>query len=344
MEVRENVLLAPFTTLKVGGGARYFIEAANDRDVEDACTFARQKNVPFFVLGGGSNVLVGDVGFPGLVIRYIEKGIQMITEDDDTLTVRVASGEVWDDFVADTVAHGVWGIENLSGIPGTVGGAVVGNIGAYGEEVCDTCISVRVFDSKTGTVRDMSRDEMTYAYRYSFLKSHDGRRYVMTHATFVLKKKNSARIEYKDLSLFFEGKEKPSHPRDVRHAVLSIRQKKLPDWRRVPTAGSYFKNPVVTLEKYKEIRKMYPHMPHAYCDEASRQCKISAAWLLDHVCHVHTLSHKGVGVHKTQALVVVHDNNVSAKDIYIFAEKIKKIFYDHTGIVLESEVENVGTF
>lgn len=339
--IKEDIVLSPFTTFRTGGPARFFVEVSNDIEMASAVSFAQKQGLSLFFLGGGSNSLVSDQGFLGLVIKLRYIGLQYEFVSDSFVRLVVGAGEVWDDVVSFSVEKGFWGIENLSGIPGTVGGAVVGNIGAYGEEIKDTLDSVTTYDCQTGEKKIFSAREISLSYRSSFFKSKEGRRYVIVSATFQLRVKGAPSIAYKDLALYFD-KKIPSSIHEVREAVLSIRTAKLPDWRQVPTVGSYFKNPRVTDKVYELLKVRFPEIPPARIEEG--MIKVSAAWLLDKVCGLKGFTVGNVSTHARQALVVITNGKASSKEIFMFGEMLSKKVFDATGIVLEREVELVGNF
>ncbi len=341
LSIQENNLLSTYTTFKTGGPARFFAEVSNDTEMVSAISFARKRDLPVFFLGSGSNSLVSDRGFLGLVIKVMYRGVSCEPISDSRIRLLVGAGEVWDDVVSFSVKKGLWGIENLSGIPGTVGGAVVGNIGAYGEEVKDTLDFVTTYDCLTGEEKIFSANEISLSYRSSFFKSKEGRRYVVVSAAFQLSTKGKPSIEYKDLALYFREKT-PSSIEEVREAVLSIRAAKLPDWRQVPTVGSYFKNPRVTSSVYETLKVRFPEIPPARNEEGV--VKISAAWLLDKVCGLKGFTLGNVSTHDRQALVVITNGKATSKEIFMFGEMISKKVFDATGIILEREVELIGDF
>lgn len=341
ISIEENILLSKYTTFKTGGPARFFTEVSNDTDIVSAISFAREQNLPFLFLGGGSNILVADSGFNGLVIKLNYKGISANLISDSRVRILVGSGEVWDDVVDYSVKDNLWGIENLSGIPGTVGGAVVGNIGAYGQEIKDSLDFVKTYNCKTGEERVFSASELSLSYRSSFFKSEEGKHYVVVSAAFQLSRKNCPIIEYKDLNLFFKGIV-PAEAKNVRDAVLSIRSKKLPDWRKVQTAGSYFKNPRITSDVYEILKSSFPEIPQARNDAGL--LKISAAWLLDKVCGFKGFKLGNVSTYENQALVIIASGDATSKEIRSFGELLAKKVLDKTNIILEPEVEFVGKF
>lgn len=289
--MRESVLLAPYTTLQIGGPARYFCQAASEAEVEQVAAFALDRHLPLFVLGGGSNVLVSDAGFDGVALRV---GISNRTQEGregERVLIEAGAGENWNDLVLDTVTKGYAGIECLAGIPGDVGGTPVQNVGAYGQEVAETIVKVRAFDLSSRRFVELDHADCGFAYRQSVFNTDARGRYIVTAVTYALRPGGEPALRYADLSRYFatalEAGEKPSL-REVYDAVRSIREGKGmlagqggADGRSV---GSFFKNPVVSLDAIEEVAM------GAGCreDEVPRypagegRVKLPAAWLVEH--------------------------------------------------------------
>ncbi|HEV2022253.1 MAG TPA: UDP-N-acetylmuramate dehydrogenase, partial [Terriglobales bacterium] len=247
MDIQENVPLAPLTTFQVGGSARYFVEAQSEPDVRAAVEQARSRSLPLFVLGGGSNLVVADAGFPGLVLRM---GLTSVKEhrQKGKVTFDVGAGEDWDSFVARAVAGECAGIECLSGIPGTVGGTPVQNVGAYGQEVKDTITSVRVLELGSGEVKELSNAECGFRYRSTMFNTTARGRYIVLRVTFTLVSPGKPHLAYADLKNYFAGRKDPPTLSETREAVRRIRLSKamliVPGDDDSRSAGSFFKNPV----------------------------------------------------------------------------------------------------
>ncbi len=359
MNIQENIKLAEYTTFKIGGPARFFCSVTNEDDVREAVAFAKKRKIPFFILGGGSNLLISDNGFPGLVIKMDnrgikEEGIKNVGKETPAAgghyIISAAAGEAWDDFVEWTVSHGYSGLENLSAIPGTVGAAPVQNLGAYGAEAKQFISSVRAFDTRKMAFVDLSNKDCKFAYRDSMFKHRKGR-YVVTRVDFKLKKDSTVNIGYKDLKNYFDDrgsmandKDLPAAhsptPADVRKAVIDIRWKKLPDWKLWGTAGSFFKNPVVSKLKYSMLKKRYPNLPGF--PEPWGRAKIPLGWVLDNICHAKGVMKGGVGTYEKQALVLIAKPGASAMEIVELTKDLMKRVKEATGITIEAEVEWVN--
>ncbi len=247
MQVHQHVPLAPLTTFQVGGPARYFVEARGESDVCAAVAEARSREWPLFVLGGGSNLVISDAGWPGLVLKIALTGIAE-RRDGACMLFDAAAGEDWDRFVAHTVARDCAGIECLSGIPGTVGGTPVQNVGAYGQDVSETITSVRVLDTAAGEIRDLENRDSGFAYRTSIFNTRERGRYIVLRVSFALMPGGSPHIEYADLKRHFAGRSTPPTLAETREAVRAIRLGKamliVPGDDDCRSAGSFFKNPV----------------------------------------------------------------------------------------------------
>jgi UDP-N-acetylmuramate dehydrogenase len=345
MKIIKGKPLADLTTFRIGGKARFFCEVGNKEELKEAVDFAKEKNAQVFVLGGGSNILVSDKGFDGSVIKINIKGIETAStknvsvgaRPDDFIYIRAGAGENWDDFVAWTVARGYGGLENLSLISGTAGAAPVQNIGAYGVEVGDLIESVEVFDTKEGAFKNLSRNECHFAYRDSLFK-HEKGRHIIVSVLFGLKKDSKPDFSYKDLQEYFKGNAAPSTAA-VRDAVIAIRTAKLPDVKKVGTAGSFFKNPILSKEKFVELKGKYPELPSF--PEADGRIKIPLAWIIDKACGLKGKRSGEAGIHDTQALVIVNYGAASFEEVEKVATEIEKQVKEKTGIDIEREVEMV---
>jgi len=336
MEICENVSLNNFTTFRTGGPARFFTRIETMEDARGAIEFAREHRADFVVLGGGSNMLVRDEGFPGLVVKMEIGGIEFRNQGKNTLAV-VGAGEDWDNFVGETVARNLSGLENLSLIPGTAGAAPIQNIGAYGREASETIEWVETFNTETSRKETLYGRECKFAYRNSIFKHPEGKKYVVVRVAFSLVKGGIPSIEYKDVKeeLASRNARIPSLS-DVRNAVIAIRSRKLPSVKEYGTAGSFFKNLVLSATELKELQGKIPDVP-AY--PFGGGFKIPAGWLLDHVCSVKGERKGNVGAWHNQALVVVNYGGATAKEILDYAEDLRARVRKKTGIELEYEVQ-----
>lgn len=334
LTLNQNVPLAPHTTLGVGGAAAWFVEVASIEMVMSAVAYAKAHQLPFVVLGGGSNVLVPDAGYLGLIIKMNITGIREVATSRDTVTITVGAGVSLDTLVAYTVERGWWGLENLSAIPGTVGATPVQNVGAYGVEVADCIESVEVFDGMTDTVCLLSNHDCRFGYRTSLFKEFPSR-YIITAVTFTLSLLPRPQCEYADLRQYFGAGATPSLLA-VRQAVQAIRAQKFPDWTVVGTAGSFFKNPIIPSALAQPLLQKFPDLPQYPAGDG--MIKLSLGYILDKICGLKGYSNGLVGLYEKQALVVVVERGASARAVMAFADEIIKKVFLQTGIVVEREV------
>jgi len=338
--IQDNILLKNFTTFKIGGPARYFVVAKTVEDVAEAVRFAHEKKLPMFVLGGGSNILVRDEGFSGVVIKIELEGIEEVDKENGVVEVVAGAGVNWDTLVEYAVSRGLYGIENLSLIPGTVGAAPVQNIGAYGAEIIDTLSWVEVLDTETCEVKRMTSAECQFDYRKSIFKKPEGKKYSITRAALLLSKNGTLNTSYKDVADYITKHAVTNVALEkMRDIIIAIRRAKLPDLGEYGTAGSFFKNPIISEAYYNDLVKTVPDIPRYPAHEG--RAKISAAWMLDNLCGFRGFREGNIGVYKNQALVIVNFGHASQKEISALAEKMISCVKQKTGITLECEVEMI---
>ncbi len=361
MIIKEFVSLAPLTTFKIGGMARFFAEAETKEEIKKAVLLAREKNVPFFILGGGSNILVSDDGFSGLVIKISSRGVKH-EKKGNTIRAIVEAGERWDDFVAYAVGKGWRGVENLSGVPGSVGAAPVQNIGCYGTEVKDVIESVYAIDTNNGEEKIFSKEECGFGYRDSFFKTVEGKRFVITSVVFSLMDAPYAETNdsYKD-NRFDIGKlvmEKSVNPtlKDVREVILSVRGEKgmiiAEGAKSYASAGSFFGAPVLPSshleritaiardldgEKEKRLRPWFWRI-------GEDRVKIAPAFLLEFTPYSKGYARGKVGISPKHSLSIINLGGGTAREIYSLAKdmssEVRKVF----DVDLNPEVMFVGDF
>ncbi|MFA6552363.1 MAG: UDP-N-acetylmuramate dehydrogenase [Candidatus Paceibacterota bacterium] len=342
MLIEQNILLSHFTTFKIGGTADYFCAVKNEEELKEAVFFAKQKKLPIFILGSGSNLLVSDSGFRGLVIKIEICGIEQKEFENGKVEITAGAGENWDNFVKMSVDKGFFGLENLSGIPGTVGGAIIQNAGAYGAETGNLISYVEVLDIEKMETKKLSKDNCRFGYRNSFFKTAEGKKLIILKAVFILESSGELDTEYKDIKKYIEELKiemKTLTPAQVRKIILEIRSGKLPDPSKMATAGSFFKNPVVSKEKYQELLKNFPEMPSYKIDD--NFVKIPLAWVLEKVCGLKGFKQGNVGLYEKQPIVVVNFGKATSKDVESLAVTVAKIVKEKTGIEIENEVERV---
>jgi UDP-N-acetylmuramate dehydrogenase len=336
LDLKENVRLAPLTTLGIGGAARYFVEARTDEDIHQAVKFARDNHLELFVLGGGSNVLIADKGFGGLVLQVRITGI---TNANGLITA--GAGEDWNEFVEFCVKHELAGVECLSGIPGLIGGTPVQNVGAYGQEVSETIVSVRCFDRESCKFVTLTNAQCGFTYRTSVFNSTSRGRYIVLGVSFALRPGGEPRVVYKDLIEHFAGRT-PSLA-EVREAVLVIRHAKSmvidatdPNTK---SAGSFFKNQVIERTKLEEIRTLVDRVPYF---EFGERVKIPAAWLIERSGFDKGFALGNAGISTNHTLALINRGDAGASEIIALKELIQRSVSAKFGIDLEPEPVFVG--
>src|SRR4029077_20435251 len=327
MTIQENVPLAPLTTLQVGGSARYFAELKREDEVLEAAQFAKTRDLPLFVLGGGSNLVVADAGWPGLVLRIAIGGITTQTTDatGNAVLFSVGAGVNWDDFVAQAVVQNCAGVECLSGIPGSVGGTPVQNVGAYGQEVSDTIESVRALDLKEDRIVVLPKPACRFRYRTSIFNTTERGRYIILRVNYRLKRGGAPSLKYADLQKHFAErlaeKKTPPSLAETRQAVREIRRSKgmliVPGDDDSRSAGSFFKNPVLSEAQFQDLaeraRSEGLEIPSYPALDAQR--KVSAAWLVEHSGFAKGYGFGAVGISHKHALALINRGEAKASDI-----------------------------
>lgn len=334
MDIKEKVSLKEFTTFRIGGLADFFVHVQSIEELKDVLTYAQKEELNIFILGGGSNIVFSDEGFVGLVIKVEIKRISYRGLKDDEVILEAGGGEVLDELVSFSIVHGFYGIENLSAIPGTVGAALVQNVGAYGVEIGDLVLSVDTINIKTGKEKRFTKKECMFAYRNSFFKTIIGKKYIITKVNFKLRKDGVLNLSYADISNYFDNGQNQSLEA-VRNAVISIRSRKFPDINKVGTAGSFFKNPILTNREYKVLQEKFPDI-HSYYNDG-RHVKIPLGFILEKLGWKGK-KYKQVGTYKNQALVIINNKNATQKQLDTFARMIEEDVKEKTGIDIEREV------
>lgn len=334
MEIRRDYSLLSHNTFGMDVKASLFIEYASVEELKDILGQYSLHDGAWLHIGGGSNLLFsGD--YPGVILHSAIKGYEIVGEDAEEVIVRVGAGEVWDDFVAYTVAQGWYGAENLSLIPGEVGASAVQNIGAYGVEVKDLIVKVEAIEVATGEVRIFSNEECGYAYRESVFKHELKGKYIVTQVSYRLKKTPCYHLDYGNVRAELEKSGIALTLSNVREVIIKIRESKLPDPKVQGNAGSFFMNPIVPREQFEALLKEYPQMPHYVVD--AERVKIPAAWMIDQ-CGWKGKRLGNAGVHDKQALVLVNAGGATGADVIRLSESIQKSVYEKFGIRISPEV------
>ncbi len=344
--MQRNVPLAPLTTIGIGGPARLFSRAGTVDEVRDVVAWAAAQLEPLFILGGGSNLLISDDGFDGVVLQIDLRGITVRDEDGEAVNVHVAAGERWDDVVAFAVRRGWAGIECLSGIPGLTGATPIQNVGAYGQDVSETIVNVEVIERESGRLITLTNAECGFEYRQSVFKADAKDRYVVTGVTFRLRPHGAAAIRYPELQKFLDAN--AIDPRDlsqVRDAVIAIRKRKGmvldpadPDTR---SDGSFFMNPVLTPAEFEDFRRRagkedVPHFP------AGDQIKLSAAWLIEHAGFQKGFVYGNVGISSKHTLALINRGGGSAREVLELVAMIQGRIWDTFGVDVHPEPNFIG--
>jgi UDP-N-acetylmuramate dehydrogenase len=349
VEIRENILLAPYTTFRIGGPARWFMEAQNEAELTEAVMFARNQRAELFVLGGGSNLLVADKGFPGVVVRVANRGVREHIEMGSTVFT-AGAGENWDNFVNTVVERDFAGIECLSGIPGTVGGTPVQNVGAYGQEVSTTIVSVRALDRTTMRMADFSGSACHFSYRRSIFNSTSRDRYIVTEVSYRLRAHGAPHLAYNDLKEAYAGKPIPKLPQ-VSKMVRDIRRKKgmllIEGDPNCRSAGSFFKNPVVSESQLADISARVTKeanlsgvghadsIPHFAAEPGT--VKLLAGWLIEHAGFPRGFSLGSAAISSKHTLSIVNRGDATAAGILALRDQIRQRVLAQFGICLEQE-------
>jgi UDP-N-acetylmuramate dehydrogenase len=349
LKTQENIPLAPLTTFQVGGPARYFVDAHSEHEVSEAVVYASARKLPLFILGGGSNLLVSDNGWPGLVLKVSVAGVEF-EGDRQKMVFHAGAGENWDDLVALAVSKNCGGIECLSGIPGTVGGTPVQNVGAYGQEVSETITRVRALEIATGKAVDLTNADCGFSYRSSIFNTTLRGQYIVLEVSYLLHRDGGPRIEYADLKKFFAASSENPTLQQVRDAVRSIRRSKAmllvsgdEDCR---SAGSFFKNPIVSAAEADRVQtlaeKLTPGKTLPRYSVADGQVKLAAAWLVEQSGFSKGYSLGPVGISRKHTLAIVNRGGATAKDILSLKDEIEKKVFDVWGLTLQPEPVFVG--
>lgn len=343
MTIQENIPLAPLTTMKVGGPARYFVEVKSEDEARAALKFARGENLPVFILGGGSNIVVSDGGFTGLVIKNSIRGFAVQNREGGARLI-VGAGEDWDETVKRTVEAGLAGLENLSGIPGTVGAAPVQNIGAYGASADKIVSEVRGIDIETLEQKVLNRERCEFGYRDSIFKYEPGKIFI-TGVVFELVPGGAPDVaSYPDVKKYFADREQPPTLQEMRRAIIEIRSRKgmviLPEYESFQSVGSFFKNPIVGRVEFEKIKTSCP--TPWFWETPDGRVKISAACLIEQSGFRKGYREGRVGISPKHPLAIINLGGAKAREIAAFAGKIRDAVKAGFGICLEQEAEFVG--
>jgi UDP-N-acetylmuramate dehydrogenase len=350
MLLQENIPLAPLTTFRIGGPARFFVEARSRIEVEEAVRLARGRDLPLFILGGGSNLVVADAGWPGLVLKVAIPGIEQRpgTNDEGKVLFDAGAGESWGRFVSHAVIAQCAGIECLSGIPGSVGATPVQNVGAYGQDVSETIESVEVFDRKDNQVCELCREACGFSYRSSVFNTTERERFIIMRVTYALVPGGDAHLEYADLKRHFGGRETRPNLAETREAVRHIRALKgmliVPGDPDCQSAGSFFKNPVLSEQQHEDLQRRASargfSLPSYPALEKNK--KVSAAWLVEKSGFARGYGFGRVGISSKHALAIVNRGGATAAEVVALKDQIQQRVQEIWGLHLQPEPVLVG--
>jgi UDP-N-acetylmuramate dehydrogenase len=352
MTIRHNVALAPYTTFFIGGPADYFIEVTSFDELKAAVGFTVENGLPRLILGQGSNVLIADTGFRGVVIRPLLKGISIVSETETDITVAVAAGEVWDEVVAWAVKRDLWGIENLSHIPGLAGAFPVQNVGAYGQDASQVIASVTALNTTTFESEEFTNAQCNFSYRTSRFNTTDSGQYIITSISLTLHKQAQPKLSYPDLQKYFASNPAPSL-NEIREAIITIRNQKYP-YPSSPeqgSAGSFFQHPKLTNEQFamveqvihttwpKEVQLQFQAIKEKFGSETQNKL---AGFLID-ICGLKGYLNGGAAISSTQPLVVRNLGHATSSDVMAIANTVQTTISQHfPGVTIPIEPQLIG--
>jgi UDP-N-acetylmuramate dehydrogenase len=338
MNILKNVSLAAYSTMGLGGAAAYLTEVRSPAEVVEALQWAKERGLPTVMIGGGSNIIWGDEGFSGLVLIDKIPGYEA-TEDGDDVILKLGSGEPWDSVVERSVTAGLTGIESLSLVPGSTGATPIQNVGAYGQEIAQTLVSVEAYDTEINNFVTLAAADCGFSYRNSRFKTGpDHGRFYITGITLKLRKDNPEPPFYGVLQAYLEEHGITEYtPAVIRKAVIAIRTSKLPDPAVIRNTGSFFANPIVNEKQFLDLSRTFPDIPNWATDEG---IKLSAAWLITQAGFKdYHDAETGMATWPKQALVLVNENAKSTADLLAFKKKIVEAVQAKFNIMLEQEPE-----
>lgn len=338
MKIERNVSLAAYSTMGLGGAAGYLCEVKSRMEVLEALSWAQQNKLPAIMIGGGSNIVWQDSGFPGLIIVNQISRFEIFEEDETNVYVTAGAGEVWDSVVERSVQAGLTGIEALSLVPGKTGAVPVQNVGAYGQEISETLTTLEAFDTQVGDFITLAGSDCAFAYRTSRFKTTDHGRFFITAITLHLRRGNPGPPFYGSVQAYFDEHDVHDYtPAALRQAVIAIRTAKLPDPALVRNTGSFFSNPVISEDQFINLQAANETIPHW---EAKGGVKLPAAWLIEQAGFKdYHDPETGMGTWPRQPLVLVNEKAHSTADLLKFRQKIVDAVQSKFGVTLEQEPE-----
>jgi UDP-N-acetylmuramate dehydrogenase len=336
IQFEKNISLRAFNTFGIDAKAKYLVRIDSKEAFKELIRTEIYRTMPHLILGGGSNILFTK-DFDGLIIKDELKGIEIVSETDDKINIRASAGENWHTLVMYCVQNNYGGIENLSLIPGTAGAAPMQNIGAYGVEIKETVLKVDAIDLQTGDERTFTNEECGFGYRESVFKKELKEKYFISSVTLTLTKKNHLmNVSYGAIQDTLKQMNVSHYTlQSISDAVIQIRKSKLPDPSVIGNAGSFFKNPIITLSHYQKLKMTYPQMP-GY-DSEHQQVKVPAGWLIEQ-CEWKGKKINHTGVHAQQALVLVNYGDAKGEEIFQLSRQVQSSVKEKFDITLTAEV------
>jgi UDP-N-acetylmuramate dehydrogenase len=339
MEIHTNIPIKNFTTMRLGGKARFMTDIFKTEDIAKIFQNAKAQNLPIFIMGGGSNLIARDEGYNGIILKIKIPGFEKMADDINSTTIKIGAGEDWDSVVKRTVDMSLSGIEAMSAIPGTIGAAPVQNIGAYGQEIADTLISLEAYDTENEEFVNLTHEDCNFSYRKSIFNSLDKGRYIITSITLKLSKNQPTPPFYDSLQKYLdENNIKIYTQQTIRDAVIKIRASKLPDPKIMANSGSFFKNAIAEKWQLDEIKNKYPDIP-TY-DMGDGKFKIPTGWLIEQAGFKGQLIN-GIRVYDKNALVLVNESATSYNDLEIAKNQIIRKIRDIFRVEIEQEPNEI---
>ena len=320
MDIHTNIPLKNLTTMRLGGPVKFFAEAHDPAELQSLYQDAASKQVPVFIIGGGSNLVGHDEGYNGLVIRIKIPGFQTVADDLYSTTIKIGAGENWDEVVKRTVDMRLSGIETMSAIPGTAGAAPVQNVGAYGQEIADTLVSLEAYDTTANAFVTLTNEECEFSYRHSIFRGAQQGQYIITSITLKLSKSIPTPPFYESLQTYLDEHAITTYTQQtIRDAVIGIRADKLPDPAVKPSSGSFFKNSIIEQWHLDDLKTTYPDIK-AY-DMGNGTYKVYTGWLIEKLGYKNQLIH-GMRVNEKNCLVLINESATGYADLAAARDEI----------------------
>ena len=335
MDLHANIPLKKYTTMRLGGNAKYMTDLHSANEIQNIILQANQLNLPIFIIGGGSNVVVQDKGYDGIVLRNMIMGFETVAEDDSSVSFKIGAGENWDSVVKTTVEKNLSGIEAMSAIPGTMGAAPVQNIGAYGQELVDTFVSLEAYDLNEGIFVNLNSDDCQFSYRDSIFRSSQKGRYIITSVILKLFKSAPVQPFYSAVQKYFDDHNiNIFTPSTIRQAVIDIRTDKLPDPAIYPNSGSFFKNSIIEDWQLNDLQSQFSDIPRY--DLGNNKYKIPSGWLIEQAGFKGQLIN-GMRIHDKNTLVLINESASSYHDLELTRDEIIRKVRDIFRIEIDQE-------